>query len=111
MTAYGMALTRLAAHFKVTANTFEGLPRTLVMEWAAEVGEAQAVARIKKTDVVLPLRTWQHRFLIGEDGQPRFPRLTRTKLVERLSHESLMALSQADGRSIKRLLEAAEVGG
>ena len=82
----------LGKRFGVTPDTFERLPRALVMEWAEEVRLPGYV-----------LRTWQHRFLVGED----VPQLHRTKLIERLSVPSLVGVSEASGRSIQNLFHDA----
>ena len=95
-TLYGTALLRLAAYFKVTVQEFQTLPRELVLEWAA--------------DLHAPLRTWQHRFLIGEDPERTTgPRFSGAKLIERLSGESLAAAATASGQSIQQMAERAGV--
>lgn len=96
-TLYGAALLRLAARFKMPVEEFQRLPRELVLEWAADAANA-------------PLRTWQHRFLIGEDPERTTgPRRCGAKLVERLSGESLAAVAAASGQSVRQMAERAGV--
>jgi hypothetical protein len=101
MTRYGKALTVLARYFQVTTDTFERLPRQMVIEWADDIIESI------RTKVPIPLRTWQHRMLIGEDGMS----FHRTKLIERLSPASLVACAVASGRTVQQLMVAAGVRG
>jgi hypothetical protein len=99
MTKYGQALTTLARYFQVTTDTFEHLDRVMVIEWADDVTEA---VRSKRT---ISLKTWQHRFLVGEDGISRH----RTQLIERLDWQSLVAVAGVGGRTIQQVMDAARV--
>lgn len=92
-TLYGTALLRLAVHFKVGVEEFRTIPQGMILEWAK--------------DVKAPLTTAQHRFLIGE--HPPEARHPRTKLIERLSGESLAAVAAASGQSVRQMAERAGV--
>ena len=88
---YTLAIHQLSKWFEVPADTWEGLSRTAVLEWAGELGPRYQ------------LRTWQHRYLVGEDA----PRLYQNKLIERLSVGSLVAC--VGDRSIQELMDRAGV--
>jgi hypothetical protein len=93
---FAQALTRLGKRFDMDVRAFLALPRATVIEWAESLGATYV------------MEYWQHRFLIGEDRWTG--RVQRTKLIERLGAESLVAVAGVAGCSVQELIRRAEVG-